>query len=518
MSNDIIDIANNEDWEVWTPTGWQPFKGVSKIKRKQLYRVTTDKNKTVLCSSKHSFIDENGNKLLCKDSLNKKIKTKDGLEVITSITKCKKGYTYDLLDVQNGNVFYANHILHHNTHILEEFWASVIPAISSGKTSKIFMVSTPNGVANKFYEIYSSAESNPNKKWKTERIDWFDVPDRDEAWKSDMVAALGSEEKFLQEFGNCFLDDASCAVGALVIEKFKLEKTPPVWISDDGEYQVFEFPDTNKIYAIGVDVGEGIGRASSVAQILDVTDLKNINQVAVYGSAVIEPYHFANKLNVIGHSWGLPPILIERNNCGAQVIDALYHNHSYEKLVSYNKISEKDQYNRTRNLGVLSHTNIKFDGIQNMRYWVNHLQTVKVNDPQTISEFETFVRHPNGVYRKRSDNYFDDRIMALVWALFILEPTLCQQYFTIEEYDNQLKPLKIVSNDYWEKDVNAFQLKDLSKNPNAIPHSNNIENSIDIASPSLGTGSEIFKDLDKYDLDVESLFEQGYEFLNLDSQ
>jgi hypothetical protein len=403
-------------------------------------------------------------------------------------------------------------------HILEEFWASVIPAISSGKTSKIFMVSTPNGVGNKFYEIYSAAENNPKSKWKAERIDWWDVPERDEAWKADMVAALGSEEKFLQEFGNVFIDDASCAVGALVIERFKLEKKNPVWTSENGEYTVFEFPNSNNLYVIGVDVGEGIGRAATVAQILDVTDLKEIKQVGVFSSAVIEPFHFANKLNVIGHSWGLPPILIERNNCGAQVIDALYHNHSYEKLVSYNKISEKDQYNRTRNLGVLSHTNIKFDGIQNMRYWTNHLQVVKVNDTQTISEFETFVRHPNGVYRKRSDNYFDDRVMALVWALFILEPSLCQQYFNIEEYDNQLKPLKIVSNDYWDKDLSSYQLKDLTKNSNLIPHLYNIEDSIEPASPSLGTTSDIFRELDKYELDVDSLIEQGYQFLNLDSQ
>lgn len=359
-------------------------------------------------------------------------------------------------------------------HLLEEFWSSVIPSISSGKKSKILMVSTPNGIGNKFYEIFSGAEKGTMKGWKAERIDWWEIPGRDEEWKQDMISALGgSEEKFNQEFGNQFLDDASSAVGASVIEKFKREKKEAIWISDDEEYIVYEYPNQNNLYVIGVDVGEGIGRAASVAQVLDVTDLQNIKQVAVYGSATIEPYHFANKLNMIGSSWGLPPMLIERNNCGAQVIDALYYKHQYEKLVSYSKISESEKYNRTRNMGVLSHTNIKFDGIQNMRYWVNHLEVVNINDPTTISEFETFVRQPNGIFKKRSDSFFDDRIMSLVWALFILEPEICEQYFTIAEFDTQNKPMRITSNGYWEIIPEHYELKSLDiNNSQVIPNPN----------------------------------------------
>jgi hypothetical protein len=402
----------------------------------------------------------------------------------------------------------ASHI---EPHLLEDFWSSVIPSVSSGKKSKVLMVSTPNGVGNKFYEIYSGAESGKLTKWKAERIDWWDVPGRDEDWKDTQVELLGSEEKFNQEFGNTFLDDAAAAVGASVIERFKTTKKDPIWTSDDGEYNVFEYPNKNCLYVVGVDVGEGIGRAASVAQILDVTDLQNIRQVGVYASSKIEPYHFANKLSTIGQSWGLPPILIERNNCGAQVIDALHHNHNYEKIVCYSKISEQDKYNRTRNMGVLSHTNIRFDGIQNMRYWINHLQTVHVNDPHTISEFETFVRFPNGTFRKRNDNFFDDRVMALVWALFILEDEICQQYFQIVEHDMQHKPMHIKDNGYWEKSEQFYELKELSKLARVIPKPYSPENepvfkSLDVTQKDIDIG-------DKYEEDLEYLLAQGYEFL-----
>lgn len=397
------------------------------------------------------------------------------------------------------------------SHILEEFWSSVIPSVSSGKKSKVLLVSTPNGIGNKFYEIFSGAENGSLSSWSASRIDWWDRPGRDENWKHDQIQLLGSEEKFLQEYGNTFLDDAAAAVGASVIERFKTQKKNAIWTSEDKEYIVYEYPNKNNLYVVGVDVGEGIGRASSVAQILDVTDLQNIKQVGVYGSSKIEPYHFANKLSTIGQSWGIPPILIERNNCGAQVIDALHHNHNYEKIVSYSKISEQDKYNRTRNMGVLSHTNIKFDGIQNMRYWINHLQTVHINDPTTISEFETFVRFPNGTYRKRNENFFDDRIMALVWALFILESEICQQYFEIVDYDMQHKPLQIKNNNYWEIEEQFFELKQLDKFSTIVPKTANTD--VEQIFPSLDIST---KDLDltnKYQYDLEELIEMGYTFL-----
>ena len=400
---------------------------------------------------------------------------------------------------------------HIETHLLEEFWSSVIPTISSGKKSKILVVSTPKGVGNKFHSIYSGAESGKLKTWKAEKIDWWDVPGRDAVWKQDQIELLGSEEKFLQEFNNTFLDDAASAVGALIIERFKSEKKPPVWSSEDGEYFVYEYPDASKLYVVGVDVGEGIGRAASVAQILDVTDLKNIKQVAVYGSSRIEPYHFANKLSIIGQSWGLPPMLIERNNCGAQVIDSLFHNHKYEKIVSYSKISKQDKYNNTRSLGVLSHTNIKSDGIQNMRYWVNHLQTVHINDPTTIFEFETFVRFPNGTYRKKNDNFYDDRVMALVWALFMLEEELCSQYFEIVDYDLQHKPLEIKDNGNWEKLEEFYQLKELNQYATIVPKTRKPEE--EIVSNALNVSYQEINNLDKYDLDVDELLSMGYEFL-----
>jgi hypothetical protein len=373
--------------------------------------------------------------------------------ISTTTSTAARGDTANILCIDEAAFIDQN--------FMEEFWKSVIPIISSGKTTKIFMVSTPNGTGNKFYEIYSEAEKGTNG-WHAERIDWWDVPGRGEKWKKQMISALGSEEAFQQEFGNTFLDAANSAVGASVIEQYKETKKPVIWDCESGAYKVFELPDPTKLYVVGVDVGEGIGRAASVAQILDVTDLTNIKQVAVYSTNIVEPYHFANKLFNLSDSWGRPPLLIERNNCGAQVIDALYNNLQYEKIVSYSKLSNTGSAGTTRHLGVLSHNNLRFAAVSNMRYWLNFLQVVKINDVDTIKELETFIRYPNGTYRKQSDKFFDDRVMSLVWALFILEPDICQQYFTVNNFDEQNKPSELSYGQYYDPDPDLYILRDIT--------------------------------------------------------
>ena len=524
----IGNILNPNNGQILSASGWSNFLGTKKTKsNKSSVCIDTDNNKHITVTEDHLvFYADSLCKPACEFIVGESILTDIGLAKIKKIEK-KISETTEWFDVveTNDNTFFANGIKVHNCvaideaafiepHHLSEFWSSVIPSISSGKKSKILMVSTPNGIGNKFYEIYSGAEKGTIRGWVPERVDWWEVPGRDDEWKADMISALGgSEEKFSQEFGNQFLDDSSSAVGASVIEKFKREKKEAIWTSDDQEYIVYEYPNPNNLYVIGVDVGEGIGRAASVAQVLDVTNLQDIKQVAVYGSATIEPYHFANKLNMIGSSWGYAPMLIERNNCGAQVIDALHYKHQYEKIVCYSKISEKDQYNKTRNMGVLSHTNIKFDGIQNMRYWVNHLEVVAINDPTTISEFETFVRQPNGIFKKRSDNFFDDRIMALVWSLFILESELCEQYFTIAEYDTQNKPMRITSNGYWAINPDDYQLKSLDfENSRVITNPNPDFDLTSNEQPfTLDFTPQEQAKYDKYDdYDMDSLIGMGF--------
>jgi hypothetical protein len=196
---------------------------------------------------------------------------------------------------------------------------------------------------------------------------------------------------------------------------------------------------------MGVDVGEGISRSNTVAQVFDVTDLQEIRQVAIYASNSISPYHFGSRLLNLLIDWGRPPVLIETNNNGQQVLDVLYRTYNYENIVTYQPDGNAKGYKTENRKGIFNHTNTRYNGITNFRYWSNSLKVVRFQDLETLIELYNFVRMPNYTYTKRTSDNLDDRVLASVWALFILMPTLVTSCFSVGEYDNQGRPLKITS-------------------------------------------------------------------------
>ena len=333
-----------------------------------------------------------------------------------------------------------------DTHIVEKFWESVYPIISSSKKSKIFIASTPNGTDNLFYRLYKGAEEGDNN-WKAERIDWWEIPGRDEKWKNDTIKTLGSTETFSQEFGNEFLHGGESSINESLYNTALRDCREPEFVFDNGKYLVWEEPKENRLYVAGADTSEGVNEAASVVQILDITDLTNIEQVAVYHTRDTAPFAFTTKLLEILNQWGRPPVCIERNSCGAQVVEQLKFTHGYENIVSWGaKAGDKTEFKR---IGILSHTNTKYRGITNMRYWINELKVFKFRDINTLKEFKSFIRYPNNTWGARpgSDSW-DDRVMSLVWALIILENEICSRYYDVIKLDDCDRPQVIKPLDY----------------------------------------------------------------------
>jgi hypothetical protein len=217
---------------------------------------------------------------------------------------------YELLHVDENHTYYINKILSKNClvidemafipeHIISEFWNSVIPVISSYSGTKLFVVSTPNGAGNLFHKIYSGAERGDPKfsQWNHERVDWWEIPGRGKKWERDMKSALAAEGRsFDQEFGCQFIETGQSAVDSALLDLFRTMARDPSFVFEDGKYKIWEEPIPDHLYAIGVDVGEGIGQAASVAQVLDITDLTDIRLVATYHNNLIDPFHFGEVL------------------------------------------------------------------------------------------------------------------------------------------------------------------------------------------------------------------------------
>ena len=344
------------------------------------------------------------------------------------------------------NVLILDELAFIDNHLVENFWSSVYPIISSSKKSKILIASTPNGTGNLFYKLYSNAIKGDNN-WHPERVDWHEVPGRDEQWKIDTIRSLGSKDVFDQEFGNKFRETGESVVDDDLNQKFNIDVEEPRYIYEDGAYKIWQEPNPDNLYTIGVDIAEGVGENASVIQVLDITNLAEIEQVACYHNNKISPYEFTSKLLEILKHWGSPPALIERNNCGGQVVDNLKNQFGYENIVNYApNASKRQSYTRP---GVVAHTNTKYKGVTNMRYWVNELKCVSIRDRETIHELKNFVRYPNGTWAARKgENMFDDRVMSLLWALMVLESEITEKYFEIVEFDDLNKPKELKMMDF----------------------------------------------------------------------
>jgi hypothetical protein len=86
-----------------------------------------------------------------------------------------------------------------DSHLLNEFWASVYPIISSSMKSKIIMASTPRDTAGLFYKLYNGSIKGENE-WKSMKILWNEVPGRTEKWKQQTMSSLSDIGMWKREF------------------------------------------------------------------------------------------------------------------------------------------------------------------------------------------------------------------------------------------------------------------------------------------------------------------------------
>ena len=192
--------------KILTDTGWSNFLGIIKYPKKKtnLYLV---ENKKIRCTSDHFIFDRVTNNF--KKAERFKCLNEEKIEDV-----------YDIVNVEKNNRFIVNDkLLVHNCLVCdefaflqpgieEEFLKGVFPVVSSSKTSKIIIVSTANGMGNEFYRIYTRASLDLDNtvkdkalKWTPIRIDWTDVPGRDEAWKQQQIETFGGDvQKFAQEY------------------------------------------------------------------------------------------------------------------------------------------------------------------------------------------------------------------------------------------------------------------------------------------------------------------------------
>ena len=337
----------------------------------------------------------------------------NGSKVIASSTSSSaiRGFSFSCI--------LLDEFAHVQRHIANEFIRSVYPTISSGKDTKVIIVSTPNGF-NLFYKFWNDAESGNNTFYPF-KVHWSNVPGRDDVWYKNTVSTLG-EDSFRQEYEAEFLGSTNTLISTERLQE--MSYNDPIF-SREG-LDVFEEPKEAHTYTITVDVARGQGMDYSAFSVFDITEIP-YKVVAKFRSNTVAPLHFPNIINTIGKRYNYAYILVEINDIGSQVADVLHHDLEYEHLYSCSwygrhgqQISsgaKKDSY-----FGVRTTKSMKKIGCSNLKSLIEENKLL-FNDYDIISELTTFIS--SGESYSGEDGTHDDLAITLVLFAWLVD----QQYF-----------------------------------------------------------------------------------------
>ena len=296
-------------------------------------------------------------------------------------------------------------------NIAEEFFNSTYPTISSGQSSKVVIVSTPNGM-NLFYKMWQKAIDKTSTYIPIE-IHWSMVPGRDQAWAEETIRNT-SQRQFDQEFGCEFLGSSNTLIsGAKLATLHWKEPVARMECMD-----IFEQPLHKHTYVMTVDVSEGQGLDYSAFSVFDVTEIP-YRQVAKYRNNEISPMLLPAVVYSAARKYNDAFVLVEINSIGLQVADILHFELSYENLMKF-QIKGKQGMQASggfaagRNklaFGLKISPQSKMIGCSNLKTLVENDKLI-LNDEDTITELFSFSADKKSFRAEEGSN--DDLAMTLV--------------------------------------------------------------------------------------------------------
>ena len=318
------------------------------------------------------------------------------------------------------NIIFLDEFAFIPNHIAEQFFASVYPTISSGKSTKVIIISTPNGM-NMFYKLWHDAELGRNEYTTTE-VHWSQVPGRDEKWKEQTIANT-SERQFTQEFECEFLGSVDTLISAAKLRSLSYDEP----LHTSGGLKIYERPQEKHEYLMTVDVSRGVNNDYSAFILYDITEVP-YKIVGIYRNNEVKPMIFPNIINQVSTQYNQAYILCEVNDIGDQVASILQYDLENENVLMCAMRGRAGQvvgqgFSGTKTqLGVKMSTTVKKIGCSNLKQLVE-TDKVLINDYDIIAELTTFIQKRQSF--EADDGCHDDLAMCLV----IFGWLVAQDYF-----------------------------------------------------------------------------------------
>ena len=419
MSKDAnyIELLKNDEWEVLTNEGFKSFKGIGISKNSNVLRISFDNGMDIIVTQEHEFLSDDF--IMAKNAIiGTKLKTSNGIARVVDIQLLSDfRKMYDLLHVEDTHTYITNGITSKNCIFLDEvafvadyvwddFFNSVLPTISSGKSSKIIMVSTPKGM-NHFYKIYKDAIDNKSN-FQGVKIPWWERPDRDEEWKRKTLMEMGGDRiRFAQEYGCQFLGSSNTLIDSEVLERTTYEE--PKDFKYGGALVIYQQPIKDQFYILGVDSAKGNGSDYSCIQVLKIVSEHEIEQVAMYRNNLIGTEEFAQLTIGLSKFYNDAYMMVESNDIGELVTNKIWYDYECDRILNCD----------AKGLGIRATRKTKLAGnLMLKRYMENGW--INIVDRRTIYELSRYEEVTPNVFHAAGQNEHDDCVTSLIWGLYYL--------------------------------------------------------------------------------------------------
>jgi hypothetical protein len=327
------------------------------------------------------------------------------------------------------NIIFLDEFAFVPTHIAEQFFSSVYPTISSGKSTKVIIISTPNGM-NMFYKLWHDAERGKNEYITTE-VHWSQVPGRDDNWKAQTIANT-SQRQFTQEFECEFLGSVDTLIAASKLRTMVYDDP----IKSSAGLDVYEEPKVDHDYIMTVDVARGTGNDYSAFVVFDITQFP-YRIVAKYRNNEIKAMIYPTIIEQVAKSYNRAYLLIEVNDIGDQVASMIHFDLEYDHVLMCAMRGRAGQIvgtgfsGKKTQLGVKMSKTVKKIGCLNLKTFIED-DKLMIPDYDTISELTTFIQKSNSF--EAEEGCHDDLAMCLVIFCWLA----VQDYFK-EMTDNDVR-------------------------------------------------------------------------------
>jgi len=345
------------------------------------------------------------------------------------------------------NIIFLDEFAYVPSNVAEQFFSSVYPTISSGKTTKVMIVSTPHGM-NMFYKLWVDAEQERNSYIPIE-VHWSEIPGRDEEWKAETIKNT-SEQQFNTEFECEFLGSINTLITPSKLRTLTYREPK----QSNAGLDVHELPEKDKTYVLCADVSRGTANDYSAFVVVDVSQMP-YKVVAKFRDNEIKPLLFPAKIYEVARAYNQAFVLVEVNDIGEQVANSLQFDMEYDNLIMASMRGRAGQVlgggfsGGRAQLGVRTTKAVKKIGCSNLKQLVEDNKLV-IEDYDIINELSTFI--VKGSSHQADDGCTDD----LVACLFIFSWVTDQTYFK-ELTDMDIRKTMILEQqDMLEQDMAPF--------------------------------------------------------------